>query len=126
MQRARFFFAGDIHFRRRLSQLSSRISARLPQRRETVAVGPDQVVDLDLVEARVDDRFTARSARSNSGQRGAAARFPEYARVSASLSFEDFQDFLDRAPTAGGDQSSPSSFAKLRRDKRLRLASRRD
>src|SRR5260370_504640 len=54
MQRARFFFDGDIHFRRGLSQLSSRISARLPQRREAVAMGSDQIVDLEIGEPDFD------------------------------------------------------------------------
>src|SRR5205807_2132335 len=85
MQRARFFFDGDIHFRRRLSQLSSRISARLSQRREAVAVGPDQMVDLDFIEAWVDERSAARSGRSNSLHPGALTGF---ARASAELSFE--------------------------------------
>src|SRR6202030_3058403 len=75
MQRARFFFDGDIHFRRRLSQLSPRISARLPQRREAVAVGSDQMVDLDFVEARPNEQTAPRSSGSNSRQRSGAARF---------------------------------------------------
>src|SRR5438034_6299177 len=73
MQRARFFFIGDTDVRRRLSQLSSRISARLPQRRETVAVGPDQVVDLDLVQAGSDQQSAPRASGSNSFQRSGAA-----------------------------------------------------
>src|SRR2546430_527183 len=73
MQRARFIFDGDIYFRRRLSQLSPRISARLSQRREAMAMGPDEVVDLDLVQAGPDQQSAPRSSGSNSFQRSGTA-----------------------------------------------------
>src|SRR5260370_32163631 len=75
MQRARFAADGGVHVRRGLSQLSSRISARLPQWRKAVAVGPDQMVDLDFVEARFGQRSPPRSMGSNSFQRSGAAPF---------------------------------------------------
>jgi stearoyl-CoA desaturase (Delta-9 desaturase) len=41
--------------------------------REAVAMGPDQMVDLDFVEARLDERLAPRSSRSHSFQRSGAA-----------------------------------------------------
>src|SRR5881628_3118289 len=73
MQRTRFILDGAVYLRRRLSQLSPRISARLPQWREAVGVGPDEMVDLDSIETGLDERSASRAAGSNLLQTSAAS-----------------------------------------------------
>ena len=52
LQRARFVDHGGLHLRRGLPQLSPRVSARLPQWREALAVRPDEVDHLDARPSR--------------------------------------------------------------------------
>jgi len=48
-----------------LPQLSSRISARLSKRREVLAMGPDQMADLDSIEAKLDGRVAPSATGNN-------------------------------------------------------------
>jgi len=77
MQRARFIPDGAVYLRRRLSQLSPRISTRLSKRREAVGVGPDKMVDLDSIEGRLDERSTTGAGGSNLLQASATPGFTE-------------------------------------------------
>src|SRR5206468_4430800 len=77
MQRARLVFPGAVYVWRRLSQLSSSISARLSERREAVAVGSDEMVDLDFIEAGLDGWAASSAPGNNSLHASAASRFTE-------------------------------------------------
>ena len=74
MQRARLVFYGAIYIWRGLPQLSSRISARLSKRREAMAMGSDQMADLDSIEARLGGRFAPSPAGDDLLRPDAAAR----------------------------------------------------
>src|SRR4029079_2496958 len=72
---ARLACHGAIHIWRGLPQLSSRISARLPKRRETMAMGPDQMADLDSLEAPINERSPSSGAGDDLLRPDAPARF---------------------------------------------------
>ena len=75
MQRARLVFPGAVYVWRGLSQLSSRISARLSKRREALAVGSDEMVDLDSIEAGLNERSAPSAGGSNSRHASASTGF---------------------------------------------------
>src|SRR5262245_233046 len=70
MQRARLVFHGAVYPRRRLPQFS----ARLSQRREAVAVGPNEMVDLEFLQDRADERSASRAAGIGFRERGERAK----------------------------------------------------
>src|SRR5262245_29359000 len=86
VQRAGFIFAGAVYLRRRLSQLSSRISARLSQWGETLAVGSDQMVDLDFIEARTDQWSASRTRGIDFLERDQSAKCTEVGSFRLSVS----------------------------------------
>ena len=75
MQRARLVFYGAIYIWRGLPQLSSRISARLSKRREAMAMGSDQMADLDSIEARINERSASSAAADDLLHPDAPAKF---------------------------------------------------
>jgi len=89
MQRARLVPLGFVHRWRGLSQLSSRISTRLPERGPTMAMGSDQVVDLEFVKTRPNQRSAASAKRNDS-----FADEPENPEPTRSGTFLSFTDFL--------------------------------
>src|SRR6516164_6183882 len=75
MQRARLVFDGAVYIWRGLPQLSSRISARLSERREALELGPDQMADLDSIQAPINERSASSAAGDDSLHRDTSARF---------------------------------------------------
>src|SRR5438046_7130948 len=75
MQRARLVFDGTVYIWRGLPQLSSRISARLSKRREAMAMGSDQMADLDSIEVRINERSASSAAGDDLLHPDAPARF---------------------------------------------------
>ena len=75
MQRARLVFDGAVYIWRGLPQLSSRISARLSKRREAMAMGSDQMADLDSIEVRINERSASSVAGDDLLHADARARF---------------------------------------------------
>src|SRR5437667_5308154 len=75
MQRARLVFDGAVYIWRGLPQLSPRVSARLSKRREAVGVGPDEMADLDSIEARINERSASSAAGDDLLHTDARARF---------------------------------------------------
>ena len=99
MQRARLVFHGAVYIWRGLPQLSSRISARLSKRCEALAMGPDQMADLDSIQAPVNEQ----SAPSATGGNLLLA--------SATLEFTKGQKPLTRATEIGRIQTFGISCA---------------
>src|SRR6516164_3182226 len=75
MQRARLVFDGAVYIWRGLPQLSSRISARLSERREALELGPDQMADLDSIQAPINERSASSAAGDDSLHPDTSARF---------------------------------------------------
>jgi len=75
MQRARLVFDGAVYIWRGLPQLSSRISARLSKRREAMAMGSDQMADLDSIEAPINERSASSAAADDLLHPDAPAKF---------------------------------------------------
>src|SRR4030095_2531424 len=75
MQRARLVFHGVVYIRGGIPQLSSRISARLSERREAMELGPDQMADLDSIQAPINERSASSAAGDDSLHPDTSARF---------------------------------------------------
>ena len=73
MQRARLVLLGVVHGGRGLSQLSSRIPVRLSKRGAAMAMGPDEMVNLESVKVGTDKRSAA-SAKTNSSHANGRTR----------------------------------------------------